>query len=47
MTMGNVDVSGLKIFFEFLSVLVTSGKLIWIRKGAAGGPTFPFQYKGP
>lgn len=47
MAIGNADVSGLKMFFEFLSVLVTPGKLIWISKGAAGGPTLPFQYRGP
>lgn len=42
MTIGNVGVSGLKMFSEVLSVLVTSGKLIWISKGAAGRPTFTF-----
>lgn len=42
MTIGNVDVSGLKMFSEVLSVSVTSGKLIWISKGAAGRPTFTF-----
>lgn len=42
MTIGNVGVSGLKMFSEVLSVLVTSGKLIWISKSAAGRPTFTF-----
>lgn len=39
MAIGNVSVSGLNfvIFFYFLSVLVTSEKLIWISKGETEG----------
>lgn len=38
MAIGNVSVSGLNFFFNFLSVLVTSEKLIWISKGETEGP---------
>lgn len=44
MDISTVAVSVLKMFFEFLSVLVTSGKLIWISNSAAEGPTFSLQY---
>lgn len=44
MDISTVAVSVLKMFFEFLNVLVTSGELIWISNSASGGPTFSLQY---